>query len=81
MKVLGNRVLIKLVASSTITESGFILPHSNDNTTYFEGAVLQLGENITNVENDNIVYFTKKNIIKVDTRTYVVPLDNIFLIK
>jgi len=79
MKVLGQRLLVRLVDESRTTESGLILPYSNDDMSYLEGTVLQVGPNVNDVQVDDKVYFTKSDIIKVSQKDYVVPYDNVFL--
>ena len=58
MKILGKRAMV-LIENSQQTESGFILPYSEDNLGYLKGKILKLGEEYKNLKISATIMFTK----------------------
>ena len=90
MKILGNRVLVKVNnLESTITNKmGLILPIENTNDIFLKGPIIELGNGVTDTNlleasnNNQWVCFTKDDVQKLlvhkDYELYLVPQDNIF---
>lgn len=90
MKILGNRVLVKVNnQESTIkNKMGLILPIETNNEVFLKGSIIELGSGITDTslleasKNNQWVCFTKEDVQKLlehkDYILYLVPQDNIF---
>ena len=90
MKILGNRVLVKVNnPESTITNKmGLILPIENKNVVFLKGEIRELGNGITDTnlleasKNKQCVCFTKEGVqillVEKDYILYLVPQDHIF---
>ena len=90
MKILGNRMLVKVNnQESTIkNKMGLILPIENKNDIFLKGEIIELGSGITDTnlleasKNKNWVCFTKEDVQILlehkDYQLYLVQLNNIF---
>jgi len=87
MKVIGDRIIIKVDSSRKTTKSGFILPIEESNHSYLKGIIVNVGEGVkvqNTINYNEHVLFLKDGINKLhdsdDWDLYLVPSDNVFCI-
>ena len=70
-KPVGKRVLVKMIENETTTKGGIVLPDATSKESN-RGQVISVGSEITDIQEKNIIVFTKHYGIKIDEEDYSV---------